>query len=217
MIVRRIGLVALVLIWPCSTVAQTAFITGDGGALVCDSQKPLNDYKTVFKDAEARGRYLSSEAVANCQLVPKNRTLEPFDPKVAFVSPTEVVRLHEKGDRKSWYTLRGEWWVRSPQELAEMAQTIRSCIHSNWHKLKPVPDTPPGMVIKVRLRLKPDGRFAQTPEVMNASDDPVFRSVSDKAIKATQACEPFKLPREKYEMWKDVVLNVDPSREATKK
>jgi len=52
--------------------------------------------------------------------------------------------------------------------------------------------------------------------VMNGSDDPVFKSISDKAVKATQACEPFKLPREKYEMWKDVVLHFDP-REAKKK
>src|SRR5215467_5948389 len=107
MIVRGIGLATLVLIWPCLAVGQTTFLTGEGGALVCDSPRPLNDYKTIFKDAEARGPYLSSEAVANCQLVPKNRTLEPFDPKAAFVSPTEVVRLHEKGNRKSGSTLRG--------------------------------------------------------------------------------------------------------------
>jgi hypothetical protein len=170
----------------------------------------LNDYKTVFKDAEARGRYLNSEAAANCQLVPKNRTLEPFDPKAAFVSPTDVVRLHEKGDRKSWYALKGEWFATSPQELAAMAQTIRKCIQTNWNKLKPVPDAPPGMVIKVRLRLNTEGRFSEMPSVMNGSDDPVFRSISDNAIKATQACEPFKLPSEKYEMWKDIVLNFDP-------
>jgi hypothetical protein len=105
MIVRGIGLVAPVLTWPCSAVGQTTFFAGGAGALVCDSTKPLDTYKTVNKDAEARGRYLSSEAVANCQLMPKNRTLEPFDPKAAFVSPTEVVRLHEKGDRKSVYHL----------------------------------------------------------------------------------------------------------------
>jgi hypothetical protein len=82
--------------------------------------------------------------------------------------------------------------------------------------LKPVPDAPPGMIIKVRLRLNPDGRFAEMPTVMNESDDSVFRTISEKAIKATQACEPFKLPREKHEMWKDVVLHFDP-REAQKR
>src|SRR5215467_10220071 len=118
MVVRGIGLASLILIWPCSAVGQTIFLTGEGGALVCDSPRPLNDYKTVYKDAEARGRYLSSEAAVNCQLVLKSRTLEPFDPKAAFVSPTEVVRLHEKGDPKSWYGLKGEWLVTSPELAA---------------------------------------------------------------------------------------------------
>jgi len=216
MMVSRIGLAALVLIWPCSAVGQTTFYAGGDGALACDSPRPLNDYKTVFKDAEARRRYLSSEAAANCQLVAKNWTLEPFDPKAVFVSPTEVVRLHEKGDQKIWYSLKGEWVAVSIQEQAALAQTIRSCIHSSWHKSKSVPDAPPGMVIKIRLRLNPDGRLSEMPIVMNGSDDPVFKSISDKAVKATQACEPFKLPREKYEMWKDVVLHFDP-REAKKK
>jgi hypothetical protein len=215
MIVRGIGLVAPVLTWPCSAVGQTTFFAGGAGALVCDSTKPLDTYKTVNKDAEARGRYLSSEAVANCQLMPKNRTLEPFDPKAAFVSPTEVVRLHEKGDRKSVYALRGEWLVSTP-ELATWAQSIRACIQPKWTKSEPVPNVPPDMIVKVRLRLNPDGRSGTVPEVMNKNDDPKFRSLSDKAIKAVRACEPFKLPREKYELWKDMVLNFDP-REAQKK
>ena len=123
MIVRGIGLAALVLIWPCSAVGQTTFFAGGRDALVCDSPKPLNNYRTVFNDADARGQYLTSEAAANCQLVPKNRALETFDPKAAFVSPTGVVRLHEKGDRKSLYTPKGEWVVTSPQEF--------SCLGSN--------------------------------------------------------------------------------------
>jgi hypothetical protein len=141
--------------------------------------------------------------------VPKNRAYEAFDPKAAFVSPTEVVRLHEKGDRRSMYAIKGEWLVFSP-ELAALAKTIRSCVQSKWNKSKPVPNVPPEMIVKVRLRLNPDGRFAEAPAVMNVSDDPVFRSVSDKAIKAAHACEPFKLPSEKYEMWKEMVLNFDP-------
>jgi len=34
--------------------------------------------------------------------------------------------------------------------------------------------------------------------------------LSDKAIEAVLACEPFKLPREQHEMWKDIVLKFDP-------
>src|SRR5262245_60740475 len=126
MTVRGIGCAALVLIWPCSSFAQTNFFAGEGGALVCDSPKGLDKYKTIYKDAEARGRFLTSEMLASCQLVPKNRTYyQAFDPKAAYIAPTEVVRLHEKGDRKSVYALRGEWSVSSP-EIYAMVQTIRA-------------------------------------------------------------------------------------------
>src|SRR5262245_22320321 len=102
MIGRGIGLAALALLWPCSAIGQTTFFAGSGGALICDSPKPLDDYKAVSKDAEARGRFLTSDALARCRLVPKYTPYEPFNPKAAYVAPTEIVRLHEKGDRKSW-------------------------------------------------------------------------------------------------------------------
>jgi hypothetical protein len=209
MIARGIGFAALVMIWPCSTLGQATFFAGGNGALVCDTPKPLTNYKNVYKDAEARSRYLSSEDTSNCQLAPKNTTYEPVDPKAAYFPSTEVVRLHLKGDRKSVYALKGEWLVTTP-ELAEWAQAIRKCIHSKWNNWKPVPNAPPEMIVKVRLRLNPDGRFSEPPVVMNRNDDPKFQSTSDKAIQAAKACEPFKLPREKHELWKDIVLNFDP-------
>src|SRR5262249_918060 len=87
----------------------------------------------------------------------------------------------------------------------------RACVQTKWTKsTKPVPNVPPNMIVKVRLRLNRDGRSTEAPEVMNRNDDPTFRSLSDKAIEAMRACEPFKLPREKYELWKDMVLNFDP-------
>jgi hypothetical protein len=61
MVVRGICLAALVLIWPCSAVGQTTFFAGGGGALVCDSPKPLDTYKTIYKDTEARGQYLTPD------------------------------------------------------------------------------------------------------------------------------------------------------------
>ena len=104
------------------------FYAREGGALVCDSPKPLADYKSVFKDVEARAKYLNSEeAVANCKLVTKNTVYEAAQPKAAFVTSTEVVRLHLRGDTRNAYALKGEWLVTSP-EIAKLGQTVRSCI-----------------------------------------------------------------------------------------
>jgi hypothetical protein len=101
----------------------------------------------------------------------------------------------------------------STSELGALAQTIRFCIQPKW---KPVPNVPPDMIVKIRLRLNPDGRSTETPTVMSGNDDPTFRSLADTAIEAVRACEPFKLPREKYELWKDMVIHFDP-REAQKR
>ena len=84
MIVRGIGLAALVLIWPCSAVGQTSFWAGEGGALVCDSPKPLDDYKTIYKDAKASGRFLTTKWLASCQLVRKSKNRAYYQ---AFRSP----------------------------------------------------------------------------------------------------------------------------------
>jgi hypothetical protein len=209
-LVRSIGFVAMVMIWPCSGIAQTTFYAAENGALVCDSPKPLDGYKSVFKDATGRASFLSSDAAANCQLVSKRSAYQPAEAKAAFSSAEVVVRLHLKGDKKSVYALRGEWLATSPEEIAGIAQTVRTCIHSKW---KPVQNSPPNMIVKVRLRFNADGRLAEPPTVANQKDDPAFRAVSENAVKAVRECEPFKLPKDKYEMWKDMVLNFDP-REA---
>ena len=65
-------------------------------------------------------------------------------------------------------------------------------------------------IVKLRLRFNPDGTLAGAPVVMNPQSTPTFLAVSDSAIRAVQACEPYPLPAAKYEVWKDIVLNFDP-------
>jgi formylglycine-generating enzyme required for sulfatase activity len=67
-------------------------------------------------------------------------------------------------------------------------------------------------LVKVRVRFNADGRLAGPPVIMNPQPQPTpyFRAVSDRAIKAVQACEPYNLPPAKYDLWKDIVLNFDP-------
>jgi hypothetical protein len=199
------------MIWPCSGFAQTTFFATEKGALVCDTPKPLEGYKRVFRDAVGRAKYLSSDAASGCQLVPKKSAYQPAEAKTALSSAEVVVRLHRKGDGgKSVYALRGEWIATAPEELTGIVQAVRTCIHSKW---APTLKSPPNMIVKVRLRFNADGRLAEPPTVANQMDDPTFRALSEIAVKAIRACEPFKLPKDKYELWKDMVLNFDP-REA---
>jgi hypothetical protein len=142
-------------------------------------------------------------------LVPENSAYQPAQAKSAFSSAEVVVRLHLKGDTKSIYALRGEWQVVSREEIAAMAQTVQTCIRSKWK----IPENDPpniNAILKVRLRFNADGRLAEPPAVANPKDDPASRAFSETAIKAVRACEPFKLPKDKYETWKNMVLHLDP-------
>ena len=51
--------------------------------------------------------------------------------------------------------------------------------------------------------------LAATPVIMNPQGTASFLAVSDNAIRAIRACEPFNLPPTKYEIWKEMVLNFD--------
>ena len=52
----------------------------------------------------------------------------------------------------------------------------------------------------------PDGTLSVAPQVTNPQNTPYFLAVSDSAVRAVQACEPYSLPPDKYEAWRDVLM-----------
>jgi hypothetical protein len=199
--IRSISLTAFILSAPCSALAQTILYAGASGALVCDSPKPLKEYQQLFNDAEGRAKYLNFQSSASCQRVPKDTayvSVEPITPS------SEILHLRSKEDARNVYVLRREWLIGiNATELASMVQAIRACVQSRWNKNA---KTAPDVVIKLRLRLNPDGSLASAPTIETPHGSPIAGTISDHATKAFRECEPFKLPRDKYDMWKDVVL-----------
>ena len=55
------------------------------------------------------------------------------------------------------------------------------------------------------------GTLAAAPQVTNQQGTPFFLALSDSAIRAVKACEPFPLPAPKYEFWRDMILTFKPS------
>lgn len=77
---------------------------------------------------------------------------------------------------------------------------------------------PPGglgaesMVVKIRLKLNEDGTLVGYPTVSDHDSSPFFRAAADSAVRAVFQCQPYVLPSEKYSLWRDMILNFDPSR-----
>jgi TolA protein len=76
---------------------------------------------------------------------------------------------------------------------------------------------PPGglgadqIVVKLRLKLNEDGTLVGYPTVANSGSSPFFEAAADSAVRAVYQCQPYELPKAKYALWRDMILNFDPS------
>jgi outer membrane biosynthesis protein TonB len=76
---------------------------------------------------------------------------------------------------------------------------------------------PPGglgaeqIVVKVRLQLNEDGTLVGYPTVANSGSSAFFQAAADSAVRAVYQCQPYTLPSDKYALWRDMILNFDPS------
>jgi hypothetical protein len=98
-----VGLLSVVLAVPHLALAQLAIVyAGEHGALVCSSPEPLNTYLQIFRDAEAKAKFLKSRYVAECRVVPKGSAF-------GYLGGHSVIALREKGDFETVYGILGEW------------------------------------------------------------------------------------------------------------
>ena len=66
------------------------------------------------------------------------------------------------------------------------------------------------MVVKLRIQLRQDGSLANPPKLMNSQRSPFFAAASDAALRAVWQCQPYEMPKQKYAVWRDMILNFDP-------
>lgn len=77
---------------------------------------------------------------------------------------------------------------------------------------------PDSLVVRVRIKLNPDGRLSAPPELLDRArisllGDSYLQAAADEASRAVIACEPYSfLPAERYSAWKEFVITFDPSQ-----
>jgi hypothetical protein len=65
--------------------------------------------------------------------------------------------------------------------------------------------------VRLRLEFNPNGTLATPPVVLNPKSSKDFLMLAESTIRATMACQPFKLPAKKYAIWKTVIMNFNAS------
>ena len=70
------------------------------------------------------------------------------------------------------------------------------------------------LAVKIRVFLNPDGSLGQPPELMDRTKlitgGATYRAAADAALRAVRLCQPFKMPADKYNSWRELELNFDP-------
>ena len=64
--------------------------------------------------------------------------------------------------------------------------------------------------VRVAFSLTPEGQVEGQPQVVSSGSGPVYLAAADSAVRAVRRCAPYSLPFEKYEAWREVVVNFDP-------
>lgn len=146
-------------------------------------------------------------------LNPQQDTADQFDAdRIAALldkSPEErggQVEAPQQGETASLGSARGLGNNLTISEIDALRQQISRC----WNPPVGVREAE-GLVVRINMELGPDGFVFGTPRVMNSSFDPNFQIAAESAIRAVSQCQPYTmLPIEKYDVWKNMILNFDP-------
>ena len=91
----------------------------------------------------------------------------------------------------------------SDEEIGEMRQALAKNWNASGYK----------GIVRVRVRLNPDGTIAAPPQVVSTSDDPNFASAAASAMQAVQLSQPYRMLKpSSYGAWRYMDVDFDPSK-----
>jgi outer membrane biosynthesis protein TonB len=171
--------------------------------------EPLKD---LIKKEEAK-KDEPKEAVVKPKEKPKKKK-EKFDVAKleAFLNKVDESKAPEQSSETDSQPAKGEANLQGTDDqlsatiIEALVQRIREC----W-------TVPPGareaeIVVKVQFGLNTDGSVIGVPVIKNHSADPLFDATARSAVAAVLECQTYSfLPQEKYDLWKDLIINFNPN------
>ena len=163
------------------------------------------------KKAEEAKKFDANKLASLLDKVPddaQQKALIDKDPKkkgqqAAGTSQTATATGQEAG------TATGTDTVLSAREQDLLKGLIKGQLAEHWR----LPGAGGGTetpVVKLRWRLRPDGALDGEPHVVSAPNDPVGAAAAEAALRAVRSAQPFKLPPDSYDGWKDIEWVFDP-------
>lgn len=103
----------------------------------------------------------------------------------------------------------------SPLEAKRATMTIIGAIQRQIAQCWSIPagaKDAANLIIPIRIQLTPEGELIGIPDILDTSrmEDGYYRVAAEAATRAIRRCAPFELPKDKYDMWRDIKLNFNP-------
>lgn len=99
----------------------------------------------------------------------------------------------------------------------ELSMTVIDLLRQQIQKCWNVPagaKDAQNMTVEIAVTMNQDGtvRRAEIQNSLRAYSDPFYRAAAESALRAVlnPQCQPYKLPPDKYDQWRDLVLNFNP-------
>jgi outer membrane biosynthesis protein TonB len=127
-----------------------------------------------------------------------------------LTSPVAAPRSARTADR----TARGVGAMNAM--TMDLTDALRNAIWLCWNPPVGAPH-PEQLIVTFRIFLNPDGTVAQPPQLAADSAaavarDPFMRAAAEAGRRAIYTCQPYKLPADKYNIWRDFRLDFDPRK-----
>ena len=158
-----------------------------------DDLKKKAELKKKADDKKKRAEQLA-QAEADLLNKIKGESTAPAKPSKAEGSPKLAAKDAQGADAAATATI-----------IDALRSQLNSCFSP------PVASREMKIVVPVHFALNQDGTVSGQPESQDASGDPIHDSVGRAGVAAIMECQPFKLPPENYDLWKDNVFNFDSS------
>ena len=163
--------------------------------------KPPDAFESVLKNLaqEFKKPLPAKKTKKDNKVTPKK---DDFEQQIAKV----LTRRHISDSESTQVTMT---------ERHAMINTIRTAIRPCWN-IQPGAKGAQDIVVTIRAIMSPDGKVRQAWVTNRAAfqNDPFKLAAAETAQRAVlnQTCQPFKLNPKKYDVWKDVTLNFNPSK-----
>ena len=177
------------------------------------ADKKKADEKKKLADAEKKRAEKKKVAEA------KKKALE-FDPD-AIAETLRDLNLDKENEEKTTNvsetaTIDGAPTRAEANLQGTDDQLVGTIVDALVGKVRQCWNVPPGareadLTIRVHFQLNQDGTVNGTPQVENASADPIFDATARSAVAALMECQAYDLPRERYDLWKDNTLDFNPN------